>query len=187
MPYLHHEHCLMLYCCKAFAYNIKALRGVSASERAMSSILSSLMTSWNGLEMKWNRWLNFARIFRVFIVFNMTLHRWFCSIFTDFLHHSSWQQVRVRTVRKPLKCIFNWYHVHIPIFISWRVLGVFVRSFIAGIRYSNFWGKIACKIFLLKINNLEPFAGVLGQFVHCKRQLWLLLLVVWWFLKFWSM
>ena len=37
--------CLMLYCCKAFAYNIEALRGVSASERAMSSILSSLMTS----------------------------------------------------------------------------------------------------------------------------------------------
>ena len=186
MPYLHHEYCLMLYCCKAFAFNIKALHGVSASERAMSSILSSLMTSWNGLEKKWNRWLNFGWIFRVFIVFNMTLHRWFCSIFTDFLHHSSWQQVRVRTVRKPLKCIFNWYHVHIPIIISWRVLGVFVRSFIAGIRYSNFWGKIACKIFLLKINNSEPFAGILGQFVHCKRQLWLLLLVVWWFLKFWS-
>ena len=153
MPYLHHEYCLMLYCCKAFAYNIKALREVSASERAMSSILSSIMTSWNGLEKKWNQWLNFARIFRVFIVFNITLHRWFCSIFTDFLHHSSWQQVRVRTVRKPLKCIFKWYHVHIPIIISWRVLGVFVRSFIAGIRYSNFWGKIACEIFLLKINN----------------------------------
>ena len=68
------------YCCKAFAYNITALRGIIASKRAMSSILSSLPTSWNGLEKKWNRWLNFARIFRVFIVFNMTLHRWFCSI-----------------------------------------------------------------------------------------------------------
>ena len=46
MPYLHHEHCLMLYIVYvAFAYNIKALRGVSASERVMSSILSSLMTS----------------------------------------------------------------------------------------------------------------------------------------------
>ena len=51
MPYLHHEHCLMLYCCKAFAYNIKALRGVSASERAMSSILSCPPL----VEMGWRR------------------------------------------------------------------------------------------------------------------------------------
>ena len=125
------------YCCKAFAY-ITALSGVIATKRAMSSTLSRLLTSWNGLGTKWNQWLNFARFFRFFIVFNMTLHRCFCSIFTDFLHHSSWQQVRVRTVRKPLKCIFIWYYVHIPIIISWRVLGVFVRSFIAGIRY-NFY------------------------------------------------
>ena len=33
------------YCCKAFAYNIPALRGVIASKRAMSSILSSLLIS----------------------------------------------------------------------------------------------------------------------------------------------
>ena len=46
-------------------------------------------------------------------------------------------------------------HVHIPIIISSRVLGIFVRSFIAGIRYSNFWGKIACNFVLLKINSLE--------------------------------
>ena len=43
------------YCCKAFAYNIRALCGVIASKRAISSTLSSLLTSWNGLGKKWNR------------------------------------------------------------------------------------------------------------------------------------
>ena len=183
MPYLHHEQFFWCFC-KAFAYNITALRGVIASKRAMSSILSSLLTTWNRLRKKWNHRLNSTRIFRVSIVFSMTFHRWFCSIFTDFLHHSRWQQVWVKTIRKPLKCFFIGYHVHITIIISWRVFGIFVRSFIAGNRYSNFWGEIACKFFLLTINNLDPFAGTLGQFVHCKRQLRLLLLVVWCFLNF---
>ena len=66
------------YCCKALAYNITALGGVIASKRAMSSLLSSLLTSWNGLGKRWNR------IFRVSIVLNMTLHRWFCSILLIF-------------------------------------------------------------------------------------------------------
>ena len=39
---------------------------------------------------------------------------------------------------------------------------------VTGIRYSNFWGKIACKFFLVKIDHFDPFAGTLRQPVQYK-------------------
>ena len=51
MPYLHHEHCLMLYCCKAFAYNIKACVGsVPLREQCPPFSAVSLL-----VEMGWRR------------------------------------------------------------------------------------------------------------------------------------